>query len=58
MTLKRSDTRDTSLRDIWSLHEFARRDLLDKKQSGRLKMLMGPVEERQDANPDHTSRWW
>ncbi|WFR94796.1 hypothetical protein [Rhizobium tumorigenes] len=56
MTLKRSDTRDTSLRDIWSLHEFARLNLLDKKQIGRLKMLMGPVEERQDANLDHTSR--
>jgi hypothetical protein len=58
MKLKQKDTNDNSLRDVWSLHEFARRDLLDKKQQSRLKMLMGPIEERQGAMPDPTSRWW
>lgn len=58
MKLKQTDLNDNSLRDIWSAHEFARRDLIDKKQQSRLKMLMGPIEERQDAKPDQSSRWW
>jgi hypothetical protein len=58
MKLKQTDSYDNSLRDVWSIHEFARRDLVDKKQQNRLKMLMGPVEERQDATPDPASRWW
>jgi hypothetical protein len=58
MKLKQKDTDDNSLRDVWSMHEFARRDLIDKKQQSPLKMLMGPIEERQDAKPDQNSRCW
>jgi hypothetical protein len=58
MKLKQTDTNDNGLRDIWNMREFARRDLLDKQHQSRLKMLMGPMEERQDAVTDRTSRWW
>jgi len=58
MKRKQIDINDNSPRDVWSAHEFARRDLIDKKQRSRLKMLMGPIEERQEAKSDPAGRWW
>ena len=58
MKLKHIDMNDHSLRDVWSTHEVARRDVVDRKRQNRLKMLMGPIEERQDPAADQAIRWW
>jgi hypothetical protein len=40
---------ETRLREIWSVHEFARQSRLSKMEESRLKMLHGPLARGANA---------
>ncbi|APO65841.1 hypothetical protein IE4872_CH00169 [Rhizobium gallicum] len=56
--LKRID--ETCLREIWSIHEFARQHRLSKMEESRLKMLHGPFAEMRElvAVSDRKASVW
>jgi len=58
MKMKHTKETECRLRDVWDLHEFPRRDLKDKMQQSRLKMLMGASAWVEDPASDTGLRWW
>ncbi|PKA43951.1 hypothetical protein N2599_19075 [Rhizobium sullae] len=56
--LKRID--ETRLREIWSVHEFARQCRQGKMEESRLKMLHGPFAEMHEltAGPERKASVW
>ncbi|CAN7557233.1 hypothetical protein [Rhizobium sp. LjRoot258] len=45
MSIDISNIEEFKLREVWSVHEFARRYRLTKMEESRLKMLHGPFAE-------------
>jgi hypothetical protein len=60
MIIDSAKTDDFRPREIWSVHEFARRCRLSKIEESRLKMLHGPFAEMRDlmATRDNSARAW
>lgn len=48
MIINSATSDDFKPREIWSVHEFARRHRLSKMEESRLKMLHGPYAEMRD----------
>jgi hypothetical protein len=48
MNVDHNKSNDTRLRDIWSVHEFARQNRLSKMEESRLKMLHGSFAPMDD----------
>jgi hypothetical protein len=60
MTINSANTDDFRPREIWSVHEFARRNRLSKMEESRLKMLHGPFAEMRElmAARENTASAW
>ncbi|CDM55984.1 MULTISPECIES: hypothetical protein [Rhizobium] len=48
MSIDISNIEEFKLREVWSVHEFARRYRLTKMEESRLKMLHGPFAEMRE----------
>ncbi|KWV41483.1 MULTISPECIES: hypothetical protein [Rhizobium] len=48
MTIDITKSEEFKLREVWDVHEFARRYRLTKMEESRLKMLHGPFAELRD----------
>ncbi len=48
MNINLSKSEEFKLREVWCVHEFARRYRLSKMEESRLKMLHGPFAEMRD----------
>ncbi|MBZ9789728.1 hypothetical protein K9B32_06225 [Rhizobium sp. 3T7] len=48
MSIDISNIEEFQLREVWSVHEFARRYRLTKMEESRLKMLHGPFAEMRE----------
>jgi hypothetical protein len=60
MTIHSATADDFSPREIWSVHDFARRHRLSKMEESRLKMLHGPYASMRDlmASGKNTASGW
>jgi hypothetical protein len=60
MTIHSATADDFSPREIWSVHDFARRHRLSKMEESRLKMLHGPYAAMRDlmASGKNTASGW
>jgi hypothetical protein len=58
MKTKKIEKMEYRLRDVWHLHAFSRRDLKDKMQQSRLRMLMGAADPRGEGSADTAASWW
>ena len=57
MKTKHTKTTDCRLSDVWNIHAFARRELKDKMQQSRMKML-GAADWIDDTTTDTGLRCW
>ena len=48
MSINFNNTEEFRLREVWSVHEFARHHRLTKMEESRLKMLHGPFAEMRE----------